>query len=103
MKNNDIKVVCIADKNIDYSVFGFHFDNKEWVYWYNNTKRMYFSTKDYRVYFNQMTTQVLKVFFEMAQANVIKFIEYKNEHRMCLSDEEYKVIQEMRNRNKNEK
>lgn len=88
-------MLCFANKDVDFKIFGFELDGKEWAYWYNNTKRMYFSTKDYRVYFNCMTTQVLKVFFDMAVVGAIKFVVYKNEHRMYLNDEEYKVIQEM--------
>jgi len=35
------------------------------------------------------------------QDNVIEFKEYLKEHRMYLTDEEYKIIQEMRNKGKN--
>jgi len=96
---NECKLICYAKQDVDYTQFGFRKNEKEWAYWYNNTKRMYFNTKDYRVYFNCMTTQVLKVFYDLSVAGAIRFEEYKSEHRMFLSDEEYKAIQEMRKAN----
>ena len=96
MNKPENKMMCFANKDVDFKQFGFEKDGIEWEYWYNNTKRMYFNIKDYRVYFNCMITQVLKVFFDMAVAGAIRFEVYPNEHRMYLTDEEYKVIQEMR-------
>ena len=100
MNKPEYKMICFANKDVDFKQFGLIKDGNEWSYWYNNTKRIYFSLKDYKVYFNCMTTQVLYVFFQMAVAGAIRFEVYNSEHRMFLSDEEYKVIQEMRNKKK---
>ena len=101
MNKSENKMMCFANKDVDFKIFGFEKEGKEWAYWYNNTKRMYFSIKDYRVYFNCMTTQVLKVFFDMAVAGAVRFEVYPNEHRMYLNEEEYKLIQEMRKAKEN--
>lgn len=94
--NKEVKLICIAKEGVDYTKYGFRLENRVWSYWYNNTRRIYFDVRNNKVYFNCMTTQVLSVFYRMAQDNVIEFKECLKEHRMYLTDEEYKIIQEMR-------
>ena len=42
------------------------------------TKRIYFDTRRYKIYFNQVTKEVLMVFQQMVLRNLIKWVEPKN-------------------------
>ncbi len=99
MSSSEERMVCIANKDVDFSIYGFKKDGKEWIYHHNNTRRIYFNTKDYVVRFNGMTTQVLYTFFKLSVAGAIRFEVCKKEQKMyLLTDEEFKLIQEMRRR-----
>ena len=97
------KMVCVVEKGFDYSKYGFKEDKKEYSL-YIGIKRLYFNKNNYIMHFNMVTIEVLYVLYQMIKDDVIKFESYdkvKNEFkRKCLylSDEEYKVIKEMRNK-----
>ena len=88
--------VCMARKEIEPSKYGFKYDYGEWVYWIK-TRRITINKK-FQLQFNQITIDVLKVFSEMVKDDMIYFLP-KDEakfHHLVLSNEEYKIIMEMR-------
>lgn len=91
-----IKTLCFAEPNVDYSEYGFRDNGSEWVYWFNNTRRMYFDKNNLRIYFNCMTTEVLFVFYRLVKDNVIEFKKVIKSHTITLTNEEYEVIMKMR-------
>lgn len=91
-----IKTLCFAKPNVDYTKYGFKDDGRDCSYWFNNTRRMYFDKKNLRVYFNCMTTEVLFVFYLLAKDNVIEFKQVTKAHTITLTNEEYEVIMKMR-------
>ena len=91
---------CYVKENIDYSKYGFKHEHNEWVLWMG-TRRMTITSK-YQLQFNQVIADVLRIFAEMVKDNVIYF-ETKEEvkkHTIKLTDDELKLIQEMRNKKK---
>ena len=89
------KYQCFVKENIDYSKYGFKKEeNGQYRFWCSGLVRMTITNK-YQLQFNQVMADVLKddiVYFQTK--------EDVKKHTIKLSDEELKVIQEMRNNRK---
>lgn len=95
------KYQCFVKENIDYSKYGFKEENGQYRFWCSGLVRMTITNK-YQLQFNQVMADVLKVFSEMLKDDIVYFQtkEDVKKHTIKLSDEELKVIQEMRNNRK---
>lgn len=91
-------------QNIDVSKYGFVYENdREWVLW-RGTRRLWFNTKNYLLHFNMINNEVLSVFYKMVSDGIV---EYKEKgwqppkyHYVGLTDDEYKMISDLREKNK---
>lgn len=88
--------VCMIKKGVEPSKYGFVYKYGEWTYWIK-TRRITINKKN-QLQFNQITVDVLRVFSEMVKDDVVYFIPKEDAkfHHLVLSNEEYKVIMEMR-------
>lgn len=77
MKN---KIICmVATSNLKkFEAIGF----EKTVYFYHDdycfsigTKRIYFNTRNYKIYFNQVNKEVLMVFQQMVLRRLIKWVD----------------------------
>ena len=85
-----------AKENVDYSKYGFVNKYGEYALWVSNTKRVIIDSKTNVVRFNAITTDVLKVFYDMVRDGVINYeISYKPK-TLTLTKEEYDIIMKMR-------
>lgn len=96
------KILFIVKKRAKLEKYGFVNEGNQWAL-YSHLKKLYIYKKDMVLHFNMPGLQELKVFHDMIKDNVIeiKKIEthpYRKTHYIGLTEEEFKMIQERRNK-----
>ncbi len=93
----------VVNKNADLSKYGFEEDTKEWVVW-QGTRRLWVRKSDYLLHFNMITNETLSIFYDMIKDNIVKYVDKPlkpcNYHYIGLSNDEYKLILDKRNKAK---
>ena len=94
-------ITFICKKGVDYSKYGFNESNKEWTTW-TSIKKLIIKKDDMTLHFNMPALEDMKIFYEMVKDNVVIWKDIPRNkqryHYIGLTDEEYKMIQEKRNK-----
>lgn len=94
-------LIYLAKEGIDFTKYGFEDKGQEYCYWLSHTKRIIIDKSNSRVYFNNITNDVIvkiedlfadKVIYHISK-DKIKLKYYK------LSVDEWEVIKKMRGKN----
>lgn len=94
-------ITFICKNGIDYSKYGFVEDKEEWVV-YSSFKKLIIKKETMTLHFNLPDLKEMAVFYEMVKDGVVIWKDIPRNkcryHYIYLDDEEYKLIQERRNR-----
>ena len=91
-------LVYIAKDDIDFTKYGFENKEQEYCYWLSNTKRIIIDKSNNRVYFNNITNDVILTLEKLLEDKVIYHIE-KTKLKLKyykLSADEWETIKKMR-------
>lgn len=90
-----MKYCFYAKKNVDYSKYGFHHSDGQWVIW-RSTRRITIKDSDMSMSFNCPTNEIFKIFMDMVRDDVVIVKEWKDKprryHYINLDDDEYQMI-----------
>ena len=99
MGNNQNKFRCIAKPNVDFTKYGFADDKREYSICLGSMKRIIIHKEGIkRVVFNLSTVDSIKLICEMYKDGAISFVPNTKikRHYLSLSEDEYKKVLEMR-------
>ena len=94
-------LVYVAKDGIDFTQYGFEDKGQEYCYWLSNTKRIIIDKSNSRVYFNNITNEVIVILEKLFEDKVIYHIA-KDKLKLKyykLSVDEWEVIKKMRGKN----
>ena len=89
-----------AKSGVDYSKYGFIHEDNQWVIWRGTRRITIKENQNNFMSFNSVTNEILKIFMDMVNDNVVIVSTYKEhkprKHYINLDDEEYQMILERR-------